>query len=84
MDKEEFYAIINDNEFNSIEEYNNYMEGQFYIDSKKLLIEELNKMLNNLQETLINNIDLITKSIKLEITIDKSGYLIKTHKEYYE
>lgn len=84
MAKKEFYAIINGNELNSIEEYNKYMQCQFYFDSEKLLIEKANKMLNNLQETLINDINLKDKSIKLEITIDKSGYLIKTHKEYYE
>ncbi len=82
--KMDFYGCINGKEISSIEEYNNYMKCDFYIDNQRFLEDKCKEMLKELDEKLINNIQLTDKNIELTIFIDKTGYIINTHKEKYE
>lgn len=87
MDKEKTTSLIgriNDREFKSAEELDSYMAGQFYLDCKNKLEEKCKEVIKELDNTLINQLSLFDKQIKINITIDKDGYFIVTKKEKYE
>lgn len=76
-----FYAKVNDETFDNKEDYDNYMKSQYYIDNRNMLRDNCYQMIEELEGSLIEKVELFDKYIELNITIDKSGYLIKTYKE---
>lgn len=76
-----FYAKVNDETFDNKEDYDNYMKSQYYIDNRSILRDNCYQVIEELERSLIEKVELFDKYIELNITIDKSGYLIKTYKE---
>lgn len=79
-----FYACINDEKFDNKEDFEAYMKCQYHIDNRDMLRQQCNKMIEELESSLIERIKLFDKSIKLNITVDKCGYLIEVQKESNE